>query len=134
MNTGQKNSASEKSLRPVLIISEPTLFEYSAPLEHLLVGFADESIPVTIVCPPDSNIETVLSGAVEVVRYPVFDLPLIGGLYTRELFEQISRFKPNVLHCLCESKALLTKKLAHQMGLPYVLSVNSLQQRWRHFA
>ncbi len=116
-----------------MIISEHTLFEYSTSLEHLLVGFADESIPVTLVCPPRSDIESVLSGAVEVVRYPVFDLPFTGFLNMKDLTEQLTKLKPTVLHCLCESKARLTKKLAHQMDLPYVLSVNSLQQRWRNF-
>jgi len=99
-----------------------------------LLGFADESIPVTLVCPPGSNIDTVISGAVEVVRYPVFDLPFMGFLNRKNLTEQLTRLKPTVLHCLCESKAQLTKKLAQQMDLPYILSVNSLQQRWRHFA
>ena len=126
--------AGERSLRPALIISEHTLLEYSTSLEHLLLGFADESIPVTLVCPPGSDIDTVLSGTVEVIRYPVFDLPFTGFLNRKDLTEQLTRLKPTVLHCLCESKAQLTKKLAQQMDLPYVLSVNSLQQRWRHFA
>lgn len=134
MNTGQKNLESEKSLRPVLIISKHTLFEYSTMLGHLLVGFADESIPVALVAPPKCDVSSVLTGSVEVIRYPTFDLPLLGHLYTRELFEQLNRFKPNVIHCLCENKAHLAKKMAHQMNLPYVLSINSLQQRWRHFA
>jgi glycosyltransferase involved in cell wall biosynthesis len=137
MNKEPKHSITEgtgeRSLRPALIISEHTLFEYSTSLEHLLVGFADESIPVILVCPPGSDIESVLSGAVEVVRYPVFDLPFMGFLNRKDLTEQLTRLKPTVLHCLCESKAGLTKKLAHQTDLPYVLSVSSLQQRWRNF-
>ena len=137
MNKDPKHStsegSSERSLRPALIISEHTLFEYSTSLEHLLVGLADESIPVILVCPPSSDIESVLSGAVEVVRYPVFDLPLTGILNRKDLTEQLTRLKPTVLHCLCESQAQLTKKIAFQMDLPYVLSVNSLQQRWKNF-
>ena len=134
MNAGQKNSTSEKSLRPALIVSENTIHEYSTSLCHLLVGFADESIPVGLVVPPKCDVASVLTGAVDVIRHPTFDLPLIGNLYTRGLFEQLSRFKPNILHCFCESKSGLTKKLARHLNLPYVLSVNSLQQRWRHFA
>lgn len=124
----------ERSLRPALIISEHTLLEYSTSLEHLLLGFADESIPVTLVCPAGSDIENLLSGAVEIVRYPVFDLPFMGFLNRKNLNEQLTRLKPTVLHCMCESRSLLTKKVAYQMDLPYVLSVNSLQQRWKHFA
>ena len=137
MNAGQKNSTSEgtgdKPLRPALIVSEHTVLEYSISLGHLLVGFADESIPVALVVPPSCDVASVLTGSVEVIRHPTFDLPLIGNLYTRGLFEQLSRFKPNVLHCLCESKSGLTKKLARHLNLPYVLSVNSLQQRWKNF-
>lgn len=137
MNKEQKQSTTEdvaeRPLRPVLIVSEHTVFEYSISLEHLLVGLADESIPVTMVCPPSCDMDTVVSGVVEVIRHPAFDLPLMGPLNRKELVEQLTRLKPTVLHCLCESRAGLTKKLARQLDLPYVLSVNSLQQRWKSF-
>jgi glycosyltransferase involved in cell wall biosynthesis len=137
MNKEQKQSTTEdvaeRSLRPALIVSEHTVFEYSISLEHLLVGLADESIPVTMVCPPGCDMDTVVSGVVEVIRHPTFDLPLMGLLNRKELVEQLTRLKPDVLHCLCESRAGLTKKLARQLDLPYVLSVNSLQQRWKSF-
>ena len=138
MNKEQRHStseaAAEKSLRPALIVSEHTVFEYSISLEHLLVGLADESIPVALVCPPSCDMASVVSGVVEVIRHPAFNLPLMGYLNTKGLVEQLTRLKPTVFHCLCESRAGLTKKLARQLDLPYVLSVNSLQQRWRHFA
>lgn len=133
MNAGQTNSKSEKSFRPALIMSEHTVLEYSISLGHLLVGFADASIPVALIVPSSCDVTSILSGSAEVIRHPALDLPLTGSLYTRGLCEQLSRFKPNVLHCLCESKSGLTKKLARQFNLPYVLSVNSLQQRWRNF-
>ncbi len=138
MNKEQRHStseaAAEKSLRPALIVSEHTVFEYSISLEHLLVGLADESIPVALVCPPSCDMASVVSGVVEVIRHPAFNLPLMGHLNKKGLVEQLTRFKPTVLHCLCESKAGLTKHLARQLDLPYVLTVNSLQQRWKHFA
>ncbi len=137
MNGVQREStseaAAEKPLRLALIVSEHTVLEYSISLEHLLVGLADESIPVALVCPPSCDMASVVSGVVEVIRHPAFNLPLIGRLYKKELVEQLSRFKPTVLHCLCESKAGLTKHLARQLDLPYVLTVNSLQQRWKNF-
>jgi glycosyltransferase involved in cell wall biosynthesis len=138
MNEKQRHStthtAVERSLRPVLIVSEHTVFEYSISLERLLVGLADESIPVALVCPPNCDMASVVSGVVEVIRHPSLNLPLMGHLNTKGLVEQLTRLKPTVLHCLCESRAGLTKKLARQLDLPYVLSVNSLQQRWKSFA
>ena len=137
MNERQKELTSQapkkKPLRPALIVSEHTVSEYSIFLEHLLVGFADESIPVALVCPSPCDAGSVFTGAAEVISHPVLELPLMKHLNRRLLVEQLARFEPTVLHCLCESRASLTKHLARQLGLPYVLAVNSFQKRWKHF-
>ena len=64
----------------------------------------------------------------------IFDLPLMERLNVRLLTERLAKFEPTVLHCLCESRASLTKQLAHRLDLPYVLRVNSLQKRWSHLS
>jgi glycosyltransferase involved in cell wall biosynthesis len=64
---------------------------------------------------------------VEVISYPVFDVPLMGHQNRKVLVEHLAAFRPTVLHCLCESEAVLVRKISRQMDLPYVLSVNSLQ-------
>jgi glycosyltransferase involved in cell wall biosynthesis len=100
----------------------------------LLVGLADESIPVALICPPDFNPGTVFTGITEVIKYPVFDFPLVERLNIRLLTERLSKFEPTVLHCLCESRTSLTRKLAHLLDLPYLLRVNTLQKRWSHLS
>jgi glycosyltransferase involved in cell wall biosynthesis len=124
------NNGKKKSLRVALIASEHTICEYSIFLERFLVGLADESIPVALICPPGLNPGTGFSGITEVINYPIFDLPLIGRLNIRLLTERLSKFEPAILHCLCESRASLTRQLAHRLDLPYLLMVNSLQKRW----
>ncbi len=120
----------KKSLRPVLIASEQTVSDYSVFLELLLAGLADESICVALVCPPDISTDFIISGFVEVIRHPVIQLPLMERINRKRLIEQLVKFKPTILHCLCESKAALTRQLARQLDLPYVLMVNSLHKRW----
>ena len=120
-----------RSVRPVLIASEHTVSEYLLFLEHLLVGLADESIPAALICPPGCDVESVICGAVEVIKHPVIDLPLMERLNRNRLVEQLVKFRPTVLHCLCEGKASLTRQLARQLSLPYVLMINSLQKWWR---
>jgi len=120
----------KKSLRIALIASEYTVCEYSIFLQHLLVGLADESIPVALICPPEFNPASVFTSAAEVISYPAFNLPLMGHVNIRLLTERLAKFEPTILHCLCESRASLTKQLAHRLDLPYVLMVNSLQKRW----
>jgi len=134
MNEQQKDSDTKtvksEPLRPVLIASAEMLSEYSIFLEHLLVGLADESIPVALVCPPGYDAESVITPSVEVINHPVFELPILWRQSRKKLIERLSDFKPNVLHCLCESKAPLARQLAWQLDLPYVLTVNSLQKRF----
>jgi glycosyltransferase involved in cell wall biosynthesis len=128
----QESLASEdvkkKPLRVALIASERTLCEYSTFLERLLVGLADESVPVALVCPSDHRLNTVFTGTAQVVSYPVLDLPFTGHLNIRLLVERLGKFKPTVLHCLCESQASVAAQVARQLDLPYVLMVNSLQK------
>ena len=137
MNEEQKtltpDRVEKKSLRPVLIISERTVSVYPTLLEHLLAGLADESIPVALVCRPGCEVGFVVPPAVEVIRHPAINLPLMGRRNSEILVERLGDFKPTVLHCLCESKGRVTRQLAQQLDLPYVLTVNSLQKRWRQF-
>jgi len=123
-------NADRQSLRVGLIVSQRSVSEYPLSLERLLVGLADESIPVALVCPPGCDIGSMTLGAADVIRHPPIDLPLAERLGRRALAERLVEFKPTVLHCLCEGKASLAKRLAHRMDLPYVLTVNSLQRRW----
>lgn len=118
-----------KPLRIALITSERMLLEYSTFLEHLLIGLADESIPAAIVCPQSHDMDSIITPAAQIIRYPVFELPLMEHLNRKLLAEQLSRFNPTVLHCLCQSRAALTRRIARKLNLPYVLTVNSLEKR-----
>lgn len=126
--------ARKKSLRVALIASEHTVRECSALLRLLLVGLADESIPTVLICPPGCDSESMLVGSAEVISYPAFDLPFSEHFNIKLLVQRLAKFEPTVLHCLCESKASLARKLARRMDLPYVLMVNSVQGRLGQFS
>lgn len=117
-------------LRPALIVSAETISEYSIFLKHLLVGLVDEAITTALVCPANCDLGSVVPPLVQVIRYPAFDLPLFKRQNRGKLAEQLSDFKPTVLHCLCQSKAPLVRQLAWQLDLPYLLTVTSLQKRF----
>lgn len=134
MSEKQRDLTSEKvqkgAPRPVLLVSEHTLYEYSLYLKRLLIGLADESIPAALVCPPNIDIDYLIAGSVEIIRYPALQLPFMGRLNRDTLFRQVVKFEPTVLYCLCEGKSLLTRQLARKLDLPYILMVNSLHKRW----
>ncbi|MHC4528200.1 MAG: glycosyltransferase family 4 protein [Planctomycetota bacterium] len=129
-NGSAAEAAEKKTVRPVLIASPRTVYEYSMFLKHLLAGLTEESIPSVLVCPPGSDVDPVISPLVEVIRHPAIDLPFLGPHNLKILAERLGRFKPTVLHCLCESLAKLTRQLTRPLDLPYVLMVDSLHRSW----
>jgi glycosyltransferase involved in cell wall biosynthesis len=122
-------AALRRSLRPALIVSKRHLTEHSTFLRHLLVGMADESIPVALVCPPGYDLESVVPAPAAMFTHPLIDLPGMEHVGIERLAAQLEKFKPTVLHCLCESRAGLTRRLARRLDVPYVLMVNSLARR-----
>jgi len=118
-----------RSVRPALILSRRNITEHTTFVRHLLVGLADESIPAALICPPGQNIESVTPAPAAVFTHPPVALPLMERLGIERLAGQLEKFKPTVLHCLCESRAGLTRQLARVMDLPYVLMINALAKR-----
>ncbi len=129
-DTPANKTDADKHFRPALITSWRTLHEYSTFLDHLLVGLTAQAVNAAVVCPPDSRTHTPISPSVEVIRHPAYDLPFFTHYNKRILLEKLKKFDPTVLHCLCQSQALLVRHLARHLDIPYVLTVDSLQKRW----
>jgi glycosyltransferase involved in cell wall biosynthesis len=123
-------AAVRASLRPVLIASESTLTEQSSFLRHLLVGLVDESVETTLICPPGYEVESIVPMPVTVLVHPLVDLPLIKYFGAGRLTDQLAKFRPTILHSLCESKASLARRLARRLDVPYIQMVNSLAGRF----
>jgi len=126
--------AKKKSLRVALIASERIVTEYQAFLERLLVGLTEESISIALVCPQNCNLDYIVLGSAEVIRYDSIGLPLVDYFNKRLLVESLAKFKPAILHCLCETQAVLVRQLAGRLNLPYILMINSLRERWSRLA
>jgi len=131
MTKGKSADTAEtrKSTRPVLIASRRTIAEHTTYLQRLLLGLADESITTALVCPPSSRLEHLTPVPADVFSHPQIDLPLMERVGIETLAEQLEKFRPTVLHCLCESRALLVQRLAERLGVPYLLAVNSLERK-----
>lgn len=121
-------------LRPVLVASLREIREHAPYLRRLLIGLLDESIPAALICPARCDAESIVPGPVEVFTYPTIDLPLMERVGFESLAVSLERFKPTILHCLCESRAPLVRRLARRLRVPYVLAVNSLVGRLRRLS
>ena len=118
-----------RSVRPALILSRRNITEHTTFVRHLLVGLADESIPAALICPPGQNVESVTPAPAALFTHPPVALPLMEHLGIERLAGQLEKFKPTVLHCLCESRSGLARQLSRMMDLPYVLMINSPAKR-----
>jgi len=118
------------ALRAAIVVSRQIVADYAMPLRHLLTGLADESVPVTVVCPPGCDAAAVVPPGVQLICYPAVNLPLMKYHNRSVLFEQLQTAQVNIIHCLCENGAALAKWLSKQLAIPYVLSVDSQPTRW----
>jgi glycosyltransferase involved in cell wall biosynthesis len=116
--------------RIALIASRQTLAEYPSYLKHLLIGLADESVPVILICPLVGDVDSIVPPAVEVVRHPAIDIPFMQHYNNRLLLDKVGKFKPEILHCLCETSASLARWLARNLNVPYLLNINSISSHW----
>jgi glycosyltransferase involved in cell wall biosynthesis len=119
-----------KPPRVAVIASRRTLAEYPSYLKHLLVGLADEAVPVILICPLAGNADSIIPPAVEVVRHPAIDIPLMQHYNLHVLLNRVSKFKPDVIHCLCETSAATARWLARNLDIPYLLNINSISSHW----
>jgi glycosyltransferase involved in cell wall biosynthesis len=116
----------ERPVRPVLLASSLYLAEFSLYLQRLLTGLADESIPVAIVCPDSSETQPIVTPSVEIIKHPAIKLPLMGRANRKLLIDKLNKFKPTVIHCLCETQAALARQVSKQLNIPYILSIKGL--------
>ncbi len=127
-------AAVRKSLRPALIVSTRNVTEHTTFLRQLLVGMADESIAVALVCPPGLDLESVAPAPAAMFTHPLIDFSPMEHVGVERLAAQLEKFRPTVLHCLCERRAGLARRLARRLDMPYVLMINSLAKRIRRLS
>ena len=129
MNMSEKetDSAQDKeAFRPVILIDRETSKKYSASLRRLFVGLAEQSCPSALVCPPRVNADSIICPSVEVIQHPIFKARLLFRQNRAVLLSELEKFKPTILHCYCTSKARLTRSIARELNIPYVITFNSV--------
>ncbi|MGA2070664.1 MAG: glycosyltransferase [Sedimentisphaerales bacterium] len=127
--TSELEPEAPKPPRVALIASRQTLAEYSSYLKHLLIGLVDDSVPAILICPPVGDVDSIVPPAVEIVRHPAIDISLMQHYNNSLLLDRIDEFRPQLLHCLCETSASLARWLARNLNVPYLLNVNSISSR-----
>ncbi len=116
-------------MRPVFILSEQIKLSYRYFLNNLLLALADASIGCAIVCRRQNDVADILPPGVEVFTYPNIDLILFERHNINMIAARLEKFKPTILHALCERQCRFVRSLSRRLGIPYVLSVNAIPLR-----
>ncbi|MHC5059658.1 MAG: glycosyltransferase family 4 protein [Planctomycetota bacterium] len=122
-------SNNKNQVRPVLLVDADTADSYAAFLRHLIAGLAADSCPTALVCPSKVNADSIICPSVEVIRHPLFKIPLLQAQNTKTVFDALTKFRPTVLHCCSDSKARITKQLSNMLDIPYILTYNSVKRQ-----
>lgn len=129
-NQVKSDTATKTMIKPALIVDRATVRDYGECLRHLLVGLSGESCNSILICPPGSHAGTILSPSVEMLHHPVLEMPVFWHQNRRVVLDRIVKLKPTVLHCFSPTKARLTRFLAEQLDIPYVLTFNSFRKKF----
>lgn len=104
------------------VAGEKTLANFGCTFQPLAVGLMDELINIVAFCPEASDVSTLPSPPVEVVRY----LRPCWWRHVKQVAASVAgrakSAKVNLLHALDSSAAELTRLAAEQAGVPYVCS------------
>lgn len=130
MSDDQTQSVLEKEvIRPVLVMDRRTVKEYLTCLRRMLVGLADESVSVAVICPPEVGQAVTVCPSMDLIGYPIFRIPLFWKQNRRVLLESVEKFKPTILHCMSTGRWRITDFLSRELDIPYVMSFPSVGRR-----
>jgi len=133
-NINETEQQTPKPPRVAIVASRQTITEFPLYLKYMLVGLADESVPAILVCPPRSDVVSIVPPAFDVLRHPALDVPLLEFYNLKLLLNKLLAFRPGVLHCLCESRSYQARWLARHLNINYVMSVNSIISRFHYLS
>ncbi len=120
------------AVRPVIIVDRHSLRHYLTPLRHLMVGLTAQSHPTMLICPHDSDAETLIGAPISQIRYPILKAPMMSRWGKASVLEKLRKFKPTVLHCFSAKRIGFTRYLARQLDIPYVIIADSLYKSLLH--
>src|SRR3989339_1381942 len=128
MNSANQDNVN-RLIRPAFIASDRLVEQQAYFLEHLLIGLADESIAVGLVCSENAEMDSMGAMSVDLIHYPELQIPFAGSYNLRKLLLRLEKFKPTVLHCLCEQRSGLVRQISRELNIPYIQSVNRLKSK-----
>ena len=152
----ERAEVSPAEVRVLLLADNESLRWYGPVLRHLAVGLIDDVGELSLLCRDESVwLEHVPSPPVRLIRErkdwqgrlegqeltSAIKAPRVGliegvfpGCRAARIAEEVSQFKPTLIHGLCERQSRLAERLSRRLGVPYVVSLLAGQWRGLHIS
>jgi glycosyltransferase involved in cell wall biosynthesis len=119
---------SSEAIRPVLILDKDAFRRNSIFLEHFFVALTAQSVRAAVVRSPECDTSTIISPAIDIITHPACRIPLLWRQNRNRLMARIAKFNPSVLHCIGRPQISLTRKIAREFGVPYLLTARGMDK------
>ncbi len=112
-------------LHVLLVLDDDVLRRFGPVLRRLCVGFVDESIRATILCPAGTDPQSLLVGMAKAVRHGSLRW-LLRDRSVRKVVDALRGNEPNLVHAMAGAQAPLARALATQFDIPMVVQLTGL--------
>ena len=129
MSEGRTESSQKIVVRPAFLVDKQVFAFYASYIRRILVGLTGSAHASSMVYPPAVDPQAILCPSVESFEYPVLQLPIFWNQNRKILLSQLYRFKPSVLHTFYPGQVRLTRWLARQLDVPYVVTCHHRPSR-----
>ncbi len=116
-------SESEKqNLNVLLIVGDDTVANYSDYVSRLITSLSNDTYSSRVVSTGDSATDFISRMDVESIKYPLIKTVIFKKYSYTKLADFVAKSKPDIIHALSNSDLRVTKKLASQFDIPYVVN------------
>ena len=145
---------STTDLRVAIVADDESLYRFGPVLRRLTIGLIDEVADLSLVSlepsklleylpSPPLRLITVVRGQAAEVPKSIADMSrqktiqgsswalidkILPNRQVNQIAEELSKYKPTLLHGLGEGQVLLTRRLSKQLRIPYVASLLNLER------
>jgi len=119
-----------KPIHVALVAGPESLDRLGVVVRHMIVGLLDEAIRVSLVCPVSAGADHLAPPA-EVVRYAPTRVPLLLRRSAHAVAHQIRPAGVGCLHALDAGALPLTRRLAAEANLDYLVGIDALRRHVR---
>ncbi len=129
--TAEQPDPSGPVLHVALLAGPDSLARLGPVVRHLVVGLLDQPMSVTLVHPSGTGVSNMPAPPLRSIRYKLPRVPFLHRDPYRPIRDALAKSPPDLLHALDTDALPLTRRLAADLDMGYLLSVMGVERSLR---